>query len=109
MAVFTRVNGTAEAVVHVDIADRPLQASTGIIISTGIGKHPTMFRVDSDADLRGETGVGGKVEYTLYLLEFTPSIVVKNPKSCNVASFGIGLTPGVTLPTKSIPPPNVET
>ena len=76
MAVFTRVNGTAEAVVHVDIADRPLQASTGIIISTGIGKHPTMFKIDADANvLSNQLGTGGAVETILRVIATNAVII----------------------------------
>ena len=60
MAIFTRTNGDANGVVHVDTGAHG--GGIGSIVSTGIGKHPTMFRVSYDGDLRGETGVGGVVE-----------------------------------------------
>jgi hypothetical protein len=76
MAVFTRVNGTSQAVVHVDIADRPSQASTGIIISTGIGKHPTMFKIDANTRvLSDQLGTGGAVETILRVIA-TNAVVI---------------------------------
>lgn len=76
MAVFTRVNGTSQAVVHVDIADRPSQASTGIIISTGIGKHPTMFKIDANTRvLSDQLGTGGAVEAILRVIA-TNAVVI---------------------------------
>lgn len=75
MAVFTRVNGTSQAVVHVDIADRPSQASTGIIISTGIGKHPTMFKFEVNAVLGDQLGTGGAVETILRVIA-TNAVVI---------------------------------
>lgn len=76
MAVFTRVNGTANGVVHVDIADRPSQASTGIIISTGIGKHPTMFKIDTSNNvLSDQLGTGGAVETILRVIA-TNAVVI---------------------------------
>ena len=76
MAVFTRVNGTSQAVVHVDIADRPSQASTGIIISTGIGKHPTMFKIDADTRvLSDQLGSGGAVETILRVIATNAVII----------------------------------
>jgi hypothetical protein len=76
MAVFTRVNGTSQAVVHVDIADRPSQASTGIIISTGIGKHPTMFKIDANTRvLSDQLGTGGAVETILRVIATNAVII----------------------------------
>jgi len=76
MAVFTRVNGTSQAVVHVDIADRPSQDSTGIIISTGIGKHPTMYKIDANTRvLSDQLGTGGAVETILRVIATNAVII----------------------------------
>ena len=76
MAVFTRVNGTAEGVVHVDIADRPSQVSTGRIISTGIGKHPTMYKIEGNSSiLSDQLGTGGAVEAILRVIA-TNAVVI---------------------------------
>ena len=76
MAVFTRVNGTSQAVVHVDIADRPTQDSTGIIISTGIGKHPTMLKIEGNSSiLSDQLGTGGAVETILRVIA-TNAVVI---------------------------------
>jgi hypothetical protein len=76
MAVFTRVNGTSQGVVHVDIADRPTQDSTGIIISTGIGKHPTMYKIEANSStLSDQLGTGGAVETILRVIA-TNAVVI---------------------------------
>lgn len=76
MAVFTRVNGTSQAVVHVDIADRPTQDSTGIIISTGIGKHPTMYKIEGNSSiLSDQLGTGGAVETILRVIATNAVII----------------------------------
>ena len=64
MAIFTRSNGDAQGVVNVDVGT----AGTGIgtIISTGIGKHPTMYLIDTgSATLVGKLGVNSAVEAIL--------------------------------------------
>lgn len=73
MAIFTRTAGDANGVVHVDTGVHG--GGIGSIVSTGIGKHPTMFRVDSDADLRGETGVGGKVESIIRAIAVKATVI----------------------------------
>lgn len=64
MATFSRSNGDAKGVVYVDVAT----AGEGIgqIISTGIGKYPTVYKIDTDGPtLVGQLGVGGAVEAIL--------------------------------------------
>jgi len=64
MAIFTRSNGDAQGVVNVDVGT----AGTGIgtIISTGIGKHPTMYLIDTgSATLVGKLGANSAVEAIL--------------------------------------------
>lgn len=63
MAIFTRTNGDANGVVNVDTGVNG--GGIGAIVSTGIGKHPTMFVVTNDTTLVGETGTGGNVEVIL--------------------------------------------
>lgn len=67
MAVFTRVNGDANGVVHVDTGVNG--GGIGGIVSTGIGKHPTMYKLDTGTvSLQAQTGVGGAVETVLRLI-----------------------------------------
>jgi hypothetical protein len=73
MAIFTRTNGDAKGVVNVDVGTRG--AGIGQIIATGIGKHPTAFKIDSSIDLRGEMGVGGQVETILRVLSTRSTII----------------------------------
>ena len=73
MAIFTRTSGDAKGVVHVDTA--AAGGGIGTIISTGIGKRPTLFLVDTNVDLRGETGVGGAVEAMLRAVAVQSTII----------------------------------
>lgn len=73
MAIFTRTSGDAKGVVHVDTA--AAGGGIGTIISTGIGKRPTLFLVDTNVDLRGETGVGGAVEAMLRVVAVQSTII----------------------------------
>lgn len=76
MAIFTRTHGDARGITHVDISRSDVAGGgIGSIISTGIGKHPTMFLVTAGADLRGEMGVGGLVE-TLTRMMATKATVI---------------------------------
>lgn len=73
MAIFTRTAGDANGVVHVDTAAHG--GGIGSIVSTGIGKRPTMFRVVSNADLSSETGVGGKVEAIIRAVAIKATVI----------------------------------
>lgn len=76
MAIFTRRNGDARGVTHVDVSRGDVAGGgIGSIISTGIGKHPTMFLIDAGTDLRDEMGVGGLVE-TLIRVVATKATVI---------------------------------
>jgi hypothetical protein len=74
MAIFTRTSGDAKGVVHVDTA--AAGGGIGTIISTGIGKRPTIFLLDTGSvDLRGQTGVGGAVEAMLRAVAVQSSLI----------------------------------
>lgn len=73
MAIFTRVNGDANGVVHVDVGAHG--GGVGGIVSTGIGKHPTMYMINADTDISGETGVGGKVETILRTIATQATVI----------------------------------
>ena len=73
MAIFTRTNGDAKGVVNVDVGTHG--SGIGAIIATGIGKHPTAFKIDSSIDLRGEMGVGGQVETILRVISTRSTII----------------------------------
>lgn len=76
MAIVTRYHGDGEGVVNVDIGDHSI-TSNAKIISTGIGKHPTAFKLVGDglfADSTTTPGidqmtVGGAVETILRVFE----------------------------------------
>lgn len=66
MAVFTRTNGNAQNVVSVgNIALSTEAASSGVIISTGIGKPVQAFGITSNVSLATDLGTGEAVEVIL--------------------------------------------
>lgn len=74
MAIFTRTNGDANGVVHVDTAAHG--GGIGTIISTGITKRPTIYKLDTGTvDISGEAGVGGAVEAVLRLIATQATII----------------------------------
>lgn len=74
MAIFTRTNGDAFGVVHVDTGSRG--TGVGSLISTGIGKHISIFKIDTGSvDISAQSGVGGAVE-TILRTVATQSTVV---------------------------------
>jgi len=81
MAIFTRTNGDAKGVVNVDVGTHG--SGIGTIIATGIGKRPTAFKIDSNADLRGEMGVGGQVETMLRVIATRSSIIAYQVENDN--------------------------
>ena len=82
MAIFTRTSGDAKGVVHVDTAVHG--GGIGSIVSTGIGKHPTMFKIDAGSvDLRGETGTGGAVEAILRLIATQSTLIAYQVENDN--------------------------
>ena len=82
MAIFTRTNGDANGVVHVDTGVHG--NGIGGIVSTGIGKHPTMYKLDTGTvDLRGQTGVGGAVEAMLRLIATQATVIAYQVENDN--------------------------
>ncbi len=68
MAQTQRFSGDANGVVNVDIGLNGV-SSVGKVISTGIGKHPTAYKIVALASLDAEMGVGGKVETALRVIQ----------------------------------------
>lgn len=64
MAIVTRYNGDANGVVNVDIGIHGT-VSNARIISTGLTKHPTAFKITANVDVSTDLGVGGSVESVL--------------------------------------------
>lgn len=74
MAIFTRTNGDAYGVVNVDSGTRG--AGVGTLISTGIGKHISIFKLDTGTvDISGQSGVGGAVEAILRTVATQSTVV----------------------------------
>ena len=74
MAIFTRTNGDANGVVNVDTAVHG--AGVGTLISTGIGKHISIFKLDTGTvDISAQSGVGGAVETILRTVATQSTIV----------------------------------
>ena len=73
MAQVTRYNGDAKGVVYVDRSRA--DASDAVLISTGIGKHPTVYKITAAADLSAELGVGGKVEAALRTIQVAATTI----------------------------------
>jgi hypothetical protein len=74
MADVTRVNGDANGVVNMDIGLNG-DTSVGVIIATGLTKHPTAYKITSTS-LDTEMGAGGKVERILRKLGVAATIVM---------------------------------
>lgn len=75
MAYVTRVNGDATGVVNVDLGDHSL-TSNGVIISTGIGKHPTAYKITGDSFTSpGQYSAGGAVETILRTVEVAATVL----------------------------------
>ena len=82
MAIFTRTNGDANGVVHVDTGVHG--GGIGGIVSTGIGKHPSMYKLDTGTvDLRGQTGVGGAVETMLRVIATQATVIAYQVENDN--------------------------
>lgn len=72
MANVQRVNGDANGIVNYDISLSGV-SSLGKIISNGIGRHPTAYKIVAPATLAAEMGVGGKVESALRTIQIAAS------------------------------------
>lgn len=82
MAIFTRTAGDAKGVVHVDTGTAG--AGIGTIISTGLVRRPTIYKVDTGTvDIRGEMGVGGAVEAMLKVVATQATIVAYQVENDN--------------------------
>ena len=82
MAIFTRTSGDAKGVVHVDTGVHG--DGIGAIVSTGIGKRPSIFKIDAGTvDLRGETGTGGAVETVLRLISSQSTLIAYQVENDN--------------------------
>lgn len=74
MAVFTRTNGNAQTVVSV--GNVAISAATsGVPISTGIGKPLQCFGITANASLAAQMGTGGAVETILRTLGSTTTLL----------------------------------
>lgn len=82
MAIFTRTAGDAKGVVHVDTGTAG--AGIGTIISTGLVRRPTVYKLDTGTvDIRGEMGVGGAVEAILKVIATQATIVAYQVENDN--------------------------
>lgn len=74
MAIFTRTNGDAFGVVNVDTGVRGV--GPGTLISTGVGKHISIFKIDTGTvDISAQSGVGGAVETILRTVATQSTII----------------------------------
>lgn len=74
MAIVTRFSGDAKGVVYVDRSRA--DAGAAQIISTGVGKHPTAFKITAaGADFALEMGVNGAVESVLRAIQIASTTI----------------------------------
>lgn len=92
MAIVTRVSGDAHGVVNVDVGI----SKTGIggIISTGVAKRPTAFKImaigaGGAVDLRGEMGVNGAVEAILRVVALTTNVIMYQVENTNAGQLSV--------------------
>lgn len=74
MAEVTRYNGDAQGVVYVDDRALGTDATVGLV-STGVGKHPIIYKITAAATLAAELGVGGKVEAALRTIQIAATTI----------------------------------
>jgi hypothetical protein len=74
MAIQKRFNGDATGVVNGDISLHGVSSAPGVIISTGIGKHPSFVKIVGPA-LDGELGVGGAVEAMIRVMTIKATVL----------------------------------
>jgi hypothetical protein len=72
MALVTRVNGDAQAVVNVGT---PTKNANAIVISTGVATPINFYRLELDGNLADELGAGGAVETLLRTIAGNASIL----------------------------------
>ena len=103
MANVTRVSGGAEGVVNMDIG---LAGATtnGIIIATGIGKHPVAFKVTANADVSSATcmGINGPVESILRAMANTGTVLMYQVDTTVVSVLMESIGANDTVVTASI-------
>lgn len=76
MAVFTRTNGNAQNIVSVgNIAFSTEATSTGVPISTGIGKPVVCLGITANASIAAQMGTGESVEVLLRWLGTTTTLL----------------------------------
>jgi hypothetical protein len=73
MAFQKRYNGDSQGLVNVDRSRADAPAAK--IISQGIGKHITAFKINGGADLSVEMGVGGAVETILRTVQMKATTI----------------------------------
>jgi hypothetical protein len=75
MAIQKRYNGDATGIVNGDISLHGVSSAPGVIISTGIGKHPTFVKISGGASLDAELGVGGAVEAMIRVMTIKATVL----------------------------------
>jgi hypothetical protein len=79
MAIQKRYNGTSEGIVNYDRSLggelNGVPAPVAQIISSGIGKHISAFKINGGADLSVEMGVGGAVETILRTVQLKATTI----------------------------------
>jgi len=73
MAIQKRYNGSSDGVVNVDRSRADAPAAK--VISTGIGKHPTAFKITGGATFVPEMGTGGAVEAILRTMQVAATTI----------------------------------
>ena len=92
MAVFTRTNGTASAVVSVgNIALSTEASSANVLISTGIGKPVQAFAINSNVSMTTELGTGEGVEAILRTIGINSTLLAYQVGTANNGSVTNGL------------------
>jgi hypothetical protein len=84
MAVFTRTNGTASAVVSVgNIALSTEASSANVLISTGIGKPVQAFAINSNVAMTANLGTGEAVETILRTIGINSTLLAYQVGTAN--------------------------
>jgi hypothetical protein len=84
MAVFTRTNGTAQAVVSVgNVALSTAASSANVLISTGIGKPVQAFAINSNVSMTANLGTGQAVETILRTIGINSTLLAYQVGTAN--------------------------